>query len=54
MRQTIRPRKKTFIYTYIYIYEMDENAYSFEPVLERELLRLVVLGESLADLGDPP
>uniref|UniRef100_A0A0A8ZKZ6 EDA39 n=1 Tax=Arundo donax TaxID=35708 RepID=A0A0A8ZKZ6_ARUDO len=26
---------------------------SFEPVLERELLRLIVLGESLADLGDP-
>jgi hypothetical protein len=48
MRQTIRPRKKAFIF------EMDENAYSFEPVLERELLRLVVLGESLADLGDPP
>lgn len=39
---------------HLYIYEMDENAYSFEPVLERELLRLVVLGESLADLGDPP
>ena len=33
---------------------MDENAYSFELVLERELLRLVILGESLADLGDPP
>jgi hypothetical protein len=49
MRQTIRPRKR-----HLYIYEMYENAYSFEPVLERDLLRLVVLGESLADLGDPP
>ena len=28
---------------------MDENAYNFKPVLKRELLRLVVLGESLAD-----
>jgi hypothetical protein len=33
---------------------MDENAYNFELVLERELLCLVVLGESLADLGNPP
>jgi hypothetical protein len=46
MRQTIRLRKKGI---YIYIYEMDENAYSFELVPERELLRLVVFGESLAD-----
>jgi hypothetical protein len=50
--ETNNPSKKKGIY--IYIYEMDENAYSFKPVLERELLRLVVLGESLADLGDPP
>jgi hypothetical protein len=27
--------------------------YRFEPVLQRELLRLVVLGQPLADLGDP-
>jgi Holliday junction resolvasome RuvABC DNA-binding subunit len=52
--ETNNPSKKKGIYIYIYIYEMDENAYSFEPVLERELLRLVVLGESLADLGNPP
>lgn len=28
------------------------GAYSFEPVLERELLGFLVLGEALADLGD--
>jgi hypothetical protein len=52
--ETNNPSKKKrhlyiYIYIYIYIYEMDENAYSFELVPERELLRLVVFGESLAD-----